>query len=261
MPKKNLFLILVGAVLLVGAQAGVAAQTTPQIYFDPASLELTKVGDSGAIEVVLNNVSESAGFQLELSFNEEIIQVDAVDLRTSPAGVTLIPLKDIKNEEGVATFGALVTCGEGVCPNILSGSPAVLATLTVSAVGEGISNLTLDNSYILYGTQMGVNDLPVEIEAALVDGLVKVGETPAEGPTINLSAGGNHVVWPGGLTDFTSLTALGGLGTDCGGAPTISRKKNGWWESAVSGYGGADFALIEGSSVYIRVGSACVWSP
>ena len=257
--KKKLFLVAVGLLLLAGVVVGVEAQTTPQVYLAPVSLTLAQVGDTGSVEVLLNNVPESAGFQLKLSFNKEVIQVDAVDLLTPPAGATSIPLKDIKNEEGVVTFGALVTCGGGVCPNILSGEPAVLATLTVSAVGEVTTNLEFDASYILYGTEMGADDLPVRIEAALAGGQVVVGET--QGPTINLSPGGNSVVWPGGLADFTSLSALESIQADCGSAPAISRRKNGWWESVVFGYGGVGFALSEGDAAYIRVASGCVWSP
>ena len=209
--------------------------------------------------MVLENVSESAGFQLELSFNKEVVQIDAVDLLTPPTGVTLIPLKGIDNEKGTVTFAALVTCEGGVCPNILSRSPAVLATLTVSAVGEGTTNLEFDTSYILYGTEMGSDDMPVELETTLAGGQVVVGE--AQGPTINLSSGGNSIVWPAGLGEFTSWSALESIQTDCGSAPAISRKKNGWWESAVYGYGGAAFALSEGNAVYVRVASDCVWSP
>lgn len=257
--RKKLFLIAVSLLLLAGVVVGVEAQTTPQVYLEPTPLTLEQVGESGSVEVILNNVSESSGFQFELSFDKELVQVDAVDLLTPPTGVTLIPLKDIDNGEGTATFGALVTCGGGVCPNILSDSSTVLATLTVSAVGEGATNLEFSTSYILYGTEMGADDVPVRTEVTLAGGQVVVGET--QGPTINLSPGGNSIVWPAGLGEFTSLSALENIQADCGSVPALSRKKNGWWESAVSGYGGVGFALSEGDAVYIHVASSCVWGP
>jgi hypothetical protein len=146
--------------------------------------------------------------------------------------------------------------------NILNDTPAVLATLTVSAIAEGTANLRFDtNSSFVLQTEVDTEGLALRTDTAFTNGQVKVGETPDEGSAINLSAGGNQMIWPSGLIDFTSLTALEGLGADCGGVPTISRKKNGWWESAVYGYGGTNFNLAEGAAVYVRVGSGCVWTP
>jgi hypothetical protein len=262
--SKKILSILLSLLLVMplsSAIAGRAYAQTPGVYLNPTLLELTKIGDGGTAEVTLANVPASAGFEFALSFNKDIIQVTAVDLLAPPAGVNLIPLKSINNEMGVVTFGGLVTCDAGVCPNILSGSPVVLATLTVSAVGEGTGSLVFDSAYTLYGTEVGANDLPVRLEATLTNGQVKVGETPSERPTINLAAGGNIIVWPAGLGDLTSLSATSGLSEDCGGTVGVSRRKNGRWESAVSGYGGDSFALTEGAVAYVRVGSGCVWSP
>ena len=258
--KKLILPVVAGGFLLAGLMAGATAQTQPRVYLDPTPLTLDQIGTSKTFEVVLGGVTESAGFQLELSFNREVVQIDTVDLLTPPADVTLIPLKDIKNEEGTVTFGALVTCNEGVCPNILSGSPAVLATLTVSGVGEGTTNLEFDVSYTLYGVELAAgDDMPVEVDATLAGGQVVVGE--AEGPTVNLSSGWNRTTLPEVPAGFDSLFALESIQADCGSAPAISRKKDGWWESAVSGYGGVGFALSEGDAAYIRVASGCVWSP
>jgi len=260
--KRLVLPTVVGGFLLAGLVARVTAQTQPRIYLDPMPLTLEQVGTeaSKTFDVVLEGVSESAGFQLELSFDKEVVQIDAADLLTPPTDVTLIPLKDIDNEKGIATFGIGVFCDDGVCPNILDGSPAVLATLTVSGVKEGTSNLEFDASYTLYGTELAADDDIVRIEATLAGGQVAVGE--AEGPTVNLSRGWNRATLPEVPADFTSLSALESIQTSCANsAPAISRKKNGWWESAVYDYGGADFALSEGGAAYVRVATSCIWSP
>jgi hypothetical protein len=238
--------------------AGRVRAQTPNIYLNPTPLELIKIGDGGMVEVVLADVSAAAGFEFTLSFDKNIVRVEAVDLMTPPAGVNLIPLKSINNENGEVKFGTVALCDSGVCPNLLSGSPAVLARLTVAAVGEGVSSLTFDTPYTLFGTEMGTDDWPVRLESTLTNGLIRVGEA---GPTINLSVGGNTVTWPVGLGGFTSLSALESIAEDCGGVAEMSRRKSDWWESAVPGYGGVGFALSEGKVIYVRVGSDCVWSP
>jgi len=141
------------------------------------------------------------------------------------------------------------------------------AEITISALGKGESGLNFDAAkYFLYGTETGAGGQLIPVSADFTNGQVQVGETPPPPPpppvTINLSAGGNQVIWPSGLpAGFTSLTALPSIQTDCGSAQSISRKKNGWWESAVYGYGGANFALTEGAAAAVRVASTCVWTP
>ena len=231
---------------------------TPNIYLDPTPLTLAEVGATGTIEVKLENVSESAGFQLELSFDKTIIRVESVALLVPTSGV--LPVKEINNEEGTVTFGAVAFCGGGVCPNILDGLP-VMAAITVSAVGEGATDLEFDALYTLYGVEMGADDMPVKIGTTLTNGRVEVGGESSEGPTIELSSGGNTVVWPSGLEETTSLSALESIEADCGSAKAVSRRKNGWWESAVYDYGGANFGLVAGGSYYIEATSSCSWTP
>ncbi len=260
-PSKKIFLVLLVvlsavSLLLVGHRA--YAQTA-RVYLDPTPLILGTVGASGTVTAKLENVSGSAGFEFKFSFDNSIVQIDDVNLLIPASGV--IPVKNIDNQGGTVTFGAAALRESGVWPNILSGTPLELAKITVSAVGEGTSNLAFDASYILYGTEMGADDLPVRLESTLTDGQVKVGETPPEGPTINLSSGGNTVVWPAGLNDFTSLSTVRSIAEDCEGVVGISRKRHGWWESAVSDYSGANFNLSEGSAYYIKVASSCTWTP
>lgn len=232
---------------------------TPNIYLDPTPLILNQIGASGTVGVKLANVSESAGFELKLSFDNTIVRVDSITLLVPTSGV--IPVKSIDNERGTATFGAAALCEGGVCPNILSGSPLELAEVAISAVGEGTTGLEINASYTLYGVEMGADDTPVKIEATLTNGRVEVGGGSSEGPTIELSSGGNTVVWPSGLEETTSLSALESIETDCGSAKAVSRRKNGWWESAVYDYGGANFGLVAGGSYYIKATSSCSWTP
>jgi len=262
--KKLVSLTVVGCFLLMGLVARAGAQTTPRIYLDPTPLTLDQIGTPKTVEVVLEGVSESAGFEFEISFDGSVIQVDSIEVLSAPSDVqqkVVGPFTTIDGERGTVTFGMAVFCEEGVCPNILSDSSTVLATLTVSAVGEEgtATNLEFDVSYTLYGTEMGANDMPVGVEVTLTGGRVAVGEE--EGPTVNLSRGWNRATLPEGFVSSDSLSALVSIEANCGSIPAISRKKNGWWESAVYDYGGASFALSEGDAAYIRVASGCVWSP
>jgi len=259
-PQKTVLLILVLLVVPWILAVQKAFAQAARVYLDPTPLQLDAVGATGTVKVKLENLSGSAGFEFKLSFDKSLIKVDDINLLIPASGV--IPVKNIDNENGTVTFGAVALCEGGVCPNILNGTPLEAAEITISAVGQGTSGLDFDTaSYILYGTEMGADGWPVRVSADLTNGRVQVGETPG-GVTINLSAGGNQVVWPSGLpAGLTSLAALGSIQNDCGSAQSISRKKNGWWESAVYGYGGANFALTEGAAAAVRVASACVWTP
>ena len=256
---------LLFAVALPWLTVGEVFAQTPRVYFDPTPLSLSDVGASGTVKVKLENLSGSAGFEFKLSFDKSLIKVDNVNVLVPSAGV--FPLKNVDNEKGTVSLGAVTLCADGVCPNILSGTPLEAAEITISAVGQGTSGLNFDAAnYFLYSAEMGADGLPLQVSADFTNGQVKVGETPPPPPpggvTINLSAGGNQVIWPSGLpAGFTSLTALPSIQTDCGSAQSISRKKNGWWESAVYGYGGANFALTEGAAAAVRVASTCVWTP
>ena len=146
-----------------------------EVCLEPTPRALDSVGKTGTVELKLKSAPKAAGFQFELSFDNSVIQIDEVTLLTPPSDdLTFIPLKNIRNEEGRVVFGATTFCEE-VCPNILASSPAILATLTVSAVGEGTTYLEFDSSYFLYGTEVGVDNMPVKIEAALANGQVVVG--------------------------------------------------------------------------------------
>ncbi len=265
--SKKIFLVLL-SVLSVASLPLLANQQayaqTARVYLEPTPLQLNAVGATGTVEIRFEGLPEIAGFEFNIYFDKDIIQIEDVSLLVPPSEVTFWPFDNIRNNEGVVTVAGISVYDSsiGKFGNILSGTPAVLVTLTVSAIAEGTANLRFDtNSSFVLQTEVDAEGLALRTDTAFTNGQVKVGETPAEGPTINLSSGGNQIVWPSGLTGFTSLTTLEGLETDCGGAPTISRKKSGWWESAVYNYGGADFNLSEGGGYYIKVASACTWTP
>jgi len=256
---------LLFAVSLPWPTVGRVFAQTPRVYFDPTPLTLNDVGASGTVKVKLENLSGSAGFEFHISFDKSLIKID--DIKVLVPTSVVVPPPSIDNEKGELGFAAGGLCQSGVCPNILSGTPLEAAEITISAVGKGTSGLDFDTAtYILYGTETGTGGMPVRVSADSTNGQVQVGETPPPPPpggvTINLSAGGNQVIWPSGLpANFASLAALESIQNDCGSAQSVSRRKNGWWESAVYGYGGTNFTLTEGAAAYVRVASACVWTP
>ena len=84
----------------------------------------------------------------------------------------------------------------------------------------------------------------------------------AGGEEVPLHPGWNRIVFPG-ETPSSAAEAVETISRDCGQEATyaISRYKQGFWESFVSDYGGANFTLSEGRVVYIRTASGCIRRP
>ena len=255
--KKVLLLCVVGFLLLVGLAVRATAQTSPRVYFEPTPLILEAVSSTGTVEVRLGGVSEISAFDIEFSYDTNKFRVDGVEFSSALGGSAVGP--EIDNEAGLVSFGAW-TLERGANDDFINilGGQQLLATISLTAVGEGKAPLPFTWAEML-GTTADAGEEPPSIEVGAEDGLVQVGTSP--GPETVLHSGGNRVVWPASLTGFTSFSALESIADDCGSVAKISRKKNGWWESAVHGYGGVGFALSEGNVVYIRVVSGCVWSP
>lgn len=267
--SRATFLILLLGLLTAIFSPLVIGRTYAQagrIYLEPGTLLLEGVGSTGTLEVRLSGASEISAFETRISYDISKIRVDGVEFAPALGGSKVGP--NINGEAGWVSFGAWTmnrvdpNGGDFDFVNIIAGqeSPVLLATISLTAVGEGNAAVSFveDRTSVL-GTEAGEGEEPPTVAVDSTDGLVQIGGP--SGTEIVLRSGGNNVVWPAGLADFTSLSALGSIQADCGSAPAISRKKSGWWESAVYGYGGVGFALSEGSAVYIRVASSCVWTP
>ena len=266
LPKKILLILVLGifattfpfvVVREVRAQAG-------RIYFEPDTLSLEAVDSEGTLEVWLSGVPSLSAFDVKFSYDNSKVHVDAVEIPSSVSGSKLGPVID--NEAGEVSFGAWtanrVGGGDFDFVNLIAGqeSPVLLATISLTAVGEGSAPVSFMGGYAnFFGTEAVEHGDPPSISVDTEDGLVQVGTS--SGPEIILESGWNRVIWPAGLGGFTSLSALGSIPAECGSAPAISRKKNGRWESAVYGYGGVGFLLSEGGAAHARVAFGCVWSP
>ena len=249
--KKSLsFLLPISLIISLPLVVPKVYAQTPQIYFEPTLLTLDNVGDSGSVEIKISGATNISGYEFHFDFDPQAIRVDGVEILDAPSGVSIIPLgPEIDNENGSVAAGVLNYGGK----DILTGATAALVRINLTTLKEGTTNLSFTDAML---TDTNFESLAVTTS----NGSVRTG-TPSDGEGIPLHSGGNRVIWPEGLGDFTSLSALESIADDCGGAGAISRKRGGWWESAVYGRGGVNFALSAGNAVYIRVASGCVWSP
>ena len=264
--REVLLILLLGlfatAFLFVGGRE--ARAQAGRVYFEPNPLSLEAVTSTGTLEVWFSGASSLSAFDVKFLYDTSEVGVDAVEISSSISGSRVGPVID--EEAGEVSFGAWTANRVGGdnfdFVNIIAGQepPVLLATISLTAVGEEGSTPVsfVEEATSMLGTEAAQYGDPPTIDVTTEDGLVQVGTSP--GTEITLRAGGNSVVWPGGLADFTSLSALESIQADCGSAPAISRRKNGWWESAVFGYDGVSFALSEGAAVYIRVASGCIWA-
>lgn len=235
--------------LLLLTALAVSAAVQPRVYFEPTPLTLDNVGDSGSVEIKLSGAENISGYEFHLNFDPKAIHINGVEVLDAPSGVSIIPLgPDVDAENGSIAVGAFNFAGE----DILAGATAAPVRIALTTLKEGTTELSFTAATLTNTDFQAVN-----VETS--NGSVRTGVAP-EGPEIALRPGWNRVTWPEGLADSTSLSALESIKADCGDAK-ISRMKGGWWESAVYGYGGANFNLSTGNSYLIWVTSTCSWTP
>ena len=245
---------------------------TGQLYFEPTPLSLEAVGSTGTIEVMLDGVDGLSAFDVEITYDTSVVQVDGVVLSSAVGGSTVGP--KIDNEVGEVSFGSwtLEKETDGSFVNILdtSQTPVVLASITVTAVGEGNSDFSFSKVNTL-DTAGGGDGNPLPITVSTETGQVQVGSEPPPPPPpppppepgkITLQSGGNKIVWPAGTPALSGPDALSSIDSQCETetAPTISRRNHGWLESFRLNQGGVFFDLLPNIVYYINGIKNCVWN-
>lgn len=167
--------ILLGKPLLVDALGSSWSPLDPLVAINPPEMAVDP-GDKFTVDVLIEDASDLGSYEFKMDFTPSVVEVvgaaDGGFLKST--GRTVIPLgPDIDNEVGIVAFGAIST-GSASGPE----GSGKLATISLEAVGEGITKLDLDDVKVL-DTSAGKMAVTVE------DGQVTVGDvpTPTQTPT------------------------------------------------------------------------------
>jgi len=255
-PFKKLLLVLVVALgLLVVGTTGVKAAT---FSLSPASGSTV----SGTFDVTLN-LTDLGGKRVsgvDVYLNYERSKLEAQNINVSGGIFADYPLQTIDSASGKIAIGAIATPGSPVT------SPGKIATITFKALASSGSTTlnfdytagsTTDSNITEAGTGTDILTSPPTVTYNI----------QSSGPFVfHLTPIWNKITWLVQLpTSFTSYSSLTHIESGCP-RPTdpkraIARRKNGWWESAVDGYGGVIFSIVANSDYYIKVASVCDWVP
>ena len=202
--KRVILPIGVTFLLLVRLAAGVAAQASPQVFFEPTPLTLDNVGDSASVEIRIEGAENISGYEFHIDFDPQALRIDGVEILNAPSGVSTIPLgPEIDTEGGSIAVGALNHEGR----DLLTGATATLVRINLTTLREGTTTLSF--------TMATLTDTDYEsVSVTTSNGSVQTG-TPSDGEGIRLHPGWNRVTWPEGLADSTSLSALESIKADC----------------------------------------------
>ena len=171
---------------LAPAEAQDATLQNPTVRIEPAQ-SLVDVGETFTITVMIDNADDLGGFEFDLLFTPTVVTVDSVTLGDflGSTGRTVIPVgPDVDNQAGSASFGA-ASIGSAPGPD----GTGVLATITLTSQGVGISPLDLDNVVVL-DTQANTQTTAVE------DGTVVAGGAPTPTPTLTPTSTPTHTPAP-----------------------------------------------------------------
>ena len=214
---------------------------------------------SGTFEVTLG-LTDLAGKQVsgvDVYLNYDTSKLEAQSISVVGGIFANYPLQTIDPARGIIAINAAATAHTPVT------TPGKIATITFKALKTSGST-TLDFDYTA-GSTIDSNI----VEAGTGTDIL----TPPPTVVYNFESAGpftfwlvpvwNRVVWLAQFTTpFTSYSALNHIENACQGSPrAIARRKNGWWESAVLGYGGVAFNLAANNNYYLKVASACQWQP
>ncbi len=196
------FSTLTGLWVLGSRQAfPVAAQNTVLVSIDPVHTALT-AGSESTVDIKLSGGQNIGSYQFTLSYNPAVITVKAVQDSgwLASTGRAPIPVLSIDNSTGKTTFGAYST-GSQTGPD---GNDSVLATITLQAVADGTSALSLTNP--LLTDPSGLNSISLTTtEADITVGVNNPtpAPTPTGAPTPTLSPTPTPTPPPGGVATFT----------------------------------------------------------
>ena len=192
-------LAALGAALLIWllASSGASGQSTMMLGVDvsPGANDLSSigdietcvrhdVGDEFTIDIFVNNVIELRGWELRLDYDSDVVQITDADFNyflvsTPPGGNVLTVFES--ELPGRQFFGA----GE------ISGAPdsgsGVLARVSMTAVGEGVSDVSVVTSPVYFaplltnktGAAVGDGNGDGRWDASIVGGEIRVGDSCA----------------------------------------------------------------------------------
>jgi len=183
--KITLLTFLIFGLLISVAFKPALAQTTATVSVSPASNTINAIGGTKTINIQVANAQNIAGYDITLQYNPAVVKVNATsDVTVGPflsgGGATAYAVPTtIDNTVGTVRFGGFIMATTGV-----SGG-GTLASVTLTAVGSGSSNLTLQN------VSLGSADIPpVSQPNTVVNGTIVVGgsqPSPSPSPSTNPS--------------------------------------------------------------------------
>jgi len=178
--RRQLTPLLIAALLLalIAAPAGAAARD-PRVRIEPAHSAVS-LGETFAIEVMIEGARDLGAFQFELAYDPSIVQVKGVTVGDflGSTGRSVVPLgPEVDEEAGRVIFGA-ISFGVGPGPD----GRGTLAVVTLTAREEGGTALDLRDVQVL---DIGGSPQPVTVEGARLT--VRGGAAPARTLTPTLA--------------------------------------------------------------------------
>ena len=217
---------------------------------------------SGTFDVTLSltdlDEKEVSGIDAYLNYEPNKLEAQNVDVSSGIFGD--YPLRTIDPTNGKIAIGATAPAHVPVT------APGKIATITFRALRTSGST-TLDFDYTP-GSTIDSNITKAGTGADILTQPPTVTYTfePSGSFTFHLVPIWNRIAWLSQLpTIFTSYSSLDHIESGCPRPQdpprAVARRKNGWWESAVDGYGGVVFGLVADHDYFIKVASICDWQP
>ena len=163
-----LIIALLSALITISASA---VAPDPRVTIEPAHSAVS-LGETFAIEVMIEGAEDLGAFQFELAYDPSIVQVKEVTVGDflESTGRSVVPLgPQVDNVAGKVAFGA-ISFGTGPGPD----RRGTLAVVTLMARGEGGTALDLRDVQVL---DTGGSPQPVTVEGARLT--VRGGAAPA----------------------------------------------------------------------------------
>ena len=169
------FLIFFLLPILAGRPLSAGATSDPLVAINPPEL-VVDPGATFTVEVLIKEVSDLGGYEFKMDFDPSVVQMVGVEEGgfLGSTGRMVIPLgPQIDNTTGTVAFGAI---SAGTAPG--AEGEGKLATISLKAVGEGVTDLDLHDVKILRTSAL---KMPVTVEDGRV--WVGAGPTPTHTPT------------------------------------------------------------------------------
>jgi hypothetical protein len=162
--KIGFELVLIAAgLLLVGAMVGDSWADPATISFDPSSVDAVQVGETFTVNVMISDVSNLYGWQINVTFNPGVLGVDGVAEGPFLESVneTLGVQRSIDNSAGYVLASCSFKPPYDAIPAGASGS-GQLASITFSVKSGGGSDLRFDEERTYLRTFFGGQPQPIE---------------------------------------------------------------------------------------------------